>query len=562
MESSTTIRKMMAGNNIVVPTYQRAYSWETPREQSNRKTHTDVFLTDLDDYQKSDTHSPYYFGHFLFEEKGESSFHVIDGQQRLTTIVIFVCALFLTIKSRRNLSDYENECFEDMVRRGTANYRFSTVGYDDQLFKDYVINQVKKDTNGLETQSAKRIVQAFDFFNKHLINKDESYLTKTLEIIEKSTCTTYPVKNESEAIQMFIFQNNRGKKPSDMEVIKAQFMYNIHLYGGSEKESLIEEVKNRFEKIYKTIASIDYKIDEDDVLVYTLRVYFDTLSKSGAQEIINEQLSYKDKILFIKNFSHALCVSFENLDIFFRAGKNSYFIHSLISLGGIATALPFVIKAYSFGLNENEIETLCSSLESLILRQRIIGSRADITTRINDVFMKFTLLSSSIQPIVDTVNKMKTTTEWWWAYWNNEELERALQNGLDHSVAKFLLWKYENSLRGISERGYGFYRFDEIKFPELEHIAPTKEPKEKPHGYDIYDEEFIGKYLNCLGNYLLTSKPHNASLQNDPFQLKLKRYTELKQQFEVQELGKNGIWNRAIIQNRKEKIVNFVMGIC
>jgi len=53
MEASTTIRKMMAGNKIVVPTYQRAYSWDTPFPKSDRNTQTNVFLEDLEEYSKS-----------------------------------------------------------------------------------------------------------------------------------------------------------------------------------------------------------------------------------------------------------------------------------------------------------------------------------------------------------------------------------------------------------------------------------------------------------------------------------------------------------------------------
>ena len=532
MEASTTIRKMILGNKIVVPTYQRAYAWETPKEKSQRKTHTDVFLTDLDEYQKSDASTPYYFGHFLFEKKLDPEFHVIDGQQRLTTIVIYMSALFARLKTIRDLSESEGEYFEDMVKRG-GTYRFSTVDYDNQLFRDYVINQTKKDKNGLETESAKRIVSAFDFFVKHLTNKEESYVTRMLEIVEKATCTTHQVMNEAEAVQMFIFQNNRGKKPSELEVIKAQFMYNVHLYGGEEKDSLIDELKNRFEKIYKTISKIDYQIDEDDALIYTMRVYLNSLTVAGTQETINKELSGEAPIIFIKAFSQALADGFEMLMTFFTNEKSNQAIHSLVSLGGIGITLPFIIKAYSFGLNEIAIGQLCTSLESLILRQRLIGTRAELSTRINDVFKKFTQNEKSILPVVDLVNRMKTTPDWWFAYWGNAELERALQGGLDHSVAKFLLWKYENSLRDLSEKGYGFFRFDQIKERELEHIAPSTEPKEKPHGYDEYDEEFVSKYQNCLGNYLLTSKPHNASIGNDPFPMKHERFTVLEQQLEV-----------------------------
>ena len=46
MEASTTINKMIAENKISVPTYQRAYSWDT--EQVN------TFLTDLEEYNRSE----------------------------------------------------------------------------------------------------------------------------------------------------------------------------------------------------------------------------------------------------------------------------------------------------------------------------------------------------------------------------------------------------------------------------------------------------------------------------------------------------------------------------
>ena len=131
-----------------------------------------------------------------------------------------------------------------MIKR-KSNYIFSTVDYDNLLFKDYVVYQTKKNKNGLETESARRIVNAFDFFTKALSDKDEVYLSKMLKTVNEASCSTHPVKNESEAIQMFIFQNNRGKKPSNLEIIKAQFMFNVHLYGWDEKDSFIDEIKNK-----------------------------------------------------------------------------------------------------------------------------------------------------------------------------------------------------------------------------------------------------------------------------------------------------------------------------
>ena len=558
MEASTTIKQMLAGNRIFVPTYQRAYSWDTEFEKSKAPKQVNVFLSDLEDYNKSSTKSFYYFGHFLFEEKPDKKFGVIDGQQRLTTIVIFLSALFKRLSSIRKLTEIEQEIFEDIIKRNST-YRFETVDFDKQLFKDYVIDQTKKDKNGLETASAKRIVNAFDFFASQLENKEEPYLLKMLNTVQNATCTTHPVKDESEAIQMFIFQNNRGKKPSNLEIIKAQFMFNVHLYGGEEKESLIEEIKNRFEKIYKSISSIEYNINEDDVLVYTLRVHFNSLWETNAIEKINKLLSDENPIRFIKSFTHSLAISFEHLTTFFGKDEREQLeVHSLITLGGIGIAIPFVIKAYKFGLPTNTINQLCNKLESIVLRHRLIGTRADITSRLNGVYQSFTIENPNIQPIIDRIEWMKKTDDWWWSYWNDKELERSIQGSVNHSTAKYLLWKYENYLEGLGKSGYVQTRFDKIVRPELEHISPQTENPEA--GYDNYDEEFRNQFIDCLGNYLLLSKSHNCSVGNRPFEEKRNSYKHLEQQREIQEMTKKNVkWTRELIQKRKDKISKFVM---
>lgn len=211
MKTSTTINEILAGNSIMVPSWHRAYSWDTPSERNQSNTQTDVFLSDLEEYSKSSTPMPYYFGYFLFEERSESkrNFGVIDGQQRITTIVIFLSALFNRLKSIRLLTEEEEDLFERMIKH-KSKYIFTTVDHDNQLFKDYVIDQIKKNKNGVETESAQRIVRAFDFFMKALADKDEAYLAKMLRIVSEASCTSQCVKSESEAIQLYNFQNKHG----------------------------------------------------------------------------------------------------------------------------------------------------------------------------------------------------------------------------------------------------------------------------------------------------------------------------------------------------------------
>ncbi len=560
MEAKTTINDMIAGNEICVPTYQRAYSWETP--SGSESAQTDVFISDLEEYNRSTAETPYYFGHFLFEENHDKKFGVIDGQQRLTTIVIFLSALYEKLKAIRELTEDEEELYENMIKRKNK-YRFSTVDYDNPLLKDYVINRTKKDKNNLETASANRIVEAYDYFTETFRKKDESYLVKMLETVSQAACTTHLVKNEPEAIQMFMFQNDRGKKPTNLEIIKAQFMFHVHLHGDKGKKGLLDEIKERFEKIYRSISSIEYNINEDDVLLYTLRVYFNSLDKGNATDEIDKKLSEPDPIPFIQDFTLALETSFGHLKTFFVDNeRKNISIHSLIVLGGFGIAIPFVIKAYSYGLSIEEIGKLCSSLEVMILRQRLIGTRANLTYRVGDVYQKFTADNPSIQPIVKRIDWMKGSDHgWWWSYWNEHNLKNAIQGNIHHPTARFLLWKYENHLESQGKDGYSLTRFDDIENPQLEHIAPTTPPDDPiAAGYCEYDDEFVGQYLNCLGNYLRLSGPHNPSIGNKSFKEKRKTYTKLSQQREIREMTEGSeIWDKEKIKERKEKIIEFIL---
>jgi hypothetical protein len=248
---------------------------------------------------------------------------------------------------------------------------------------------------------------------------------------------------------------------------------------------------------------------------------------------------------------------------FYTEDNNSYYnIESLIQLGEIGIALPFIIKAYRYNLPPKDICELAKALESILLRQRLIGKRADVWRRINDVYKGFNSESRSIQPIVEAIENLKHTGDWWWKHWNDDALKNSIQDGISYSACKFLLWKYENHLRSKGKGGYPLLHYDEITGPELEHIAPkTKKDETVASGYCEYDEDFLEHYLNCLGNYLLISKSHNCSIGNRPFRQKRETYTCLEQQQEIRKMTNEADpkWDKALIAKRKEKIIDFIM---
>ena len=556
MDTLTKIEGLMSGHKIYVPSYQRAYSWDTSLNSGEASYQVNTFLNDLIDYIDSKSSSKYYFGHFLFEEKNDTEYGIIDGQQRLTTITIFLAALFRRLKELRSLTDEEDYSYKSIIKVGHT-YHFSTVDYDNQFFRDYVINQNSQEHNVLDTISKKRMVRAFDYFERELSNMDESQIIDLLNAVTNASCTTHVVKDEAEAIQMFIFQNNRGKKPSALEIIKAQFLYNVHLYGGDDcdKTSIIEEIKNRFEDIYKSISKIEHKINEDNVLTYTLRVYFNSLWEDNAIDRVNKEMEKDNKIDFILEFTRSLANSFNQMTLFFSREKEGLAYHSMTLLGNYGLLFPFVIKALTSRVSDDNMVRLLQSLESIFLRHRIIGTRADLASRLNDVFKQF---DGDVHPIINRIKWMKKQ-DGWWGYWNDTELERSLQGWIRHDIAKILLWKYENYLiQSEGKYGYAPIRFDTIQSAQLEHIAPQTE--NPGSGYGNYDEEFRNQYIDCIGNYLLLSGHHNISISNGPFEDKRETYTQLKQQHEVRDMTEcDRFWDKHKIEQRKKKIIEFLL---
>lgn len=192
----TTIRDLLKQGPLQVPTYQRAYSWDSPRE-GLKASQVATFLEDLEAHAASRAESPYYLGHFLFESKA-GGFQVIDGQQRLTTTTILLSVLFQALRERRDLTEAERDLYAETIKPGPATYRFSTVAYDDGFFRDYAIDQIRLDRSGLETMSARRIADAFDYFRTRFSGAPESEVLRLLQVLLDATCTTHSIGQEAE----------------------------------------------------------------------------------------------------------------------------------------------------------------------------------------------------------------------------------------------------------------------------------------------------------------------------------------------------------------------------
>ncbi len=193
----------------------------------------------------------------------------------------------------------------------------------------------------------------------------------------------------------------------------------------------------------------------------------------------------------------------------------------------------------------------------------MINSRANIQERLNKILLDF---DGDIDILKENIkNKLNET-----GYWGDDNTRNYLDstNMYNLGVVNYLLWRYENFLQN---KGYSVQDFS-IENEQIEHISP-KQPDNGviENGYDIdenknYDDEFESEYLHCIGNLMLISGSHNASIGNKPFVEKLESYNKnplLNQQAEIKNFSKieNGlaVWKKESIDKRHQKILKFAI---
>lgn len=571
----TNIKTFFEGSKqYAIPVYQRAYSWEEKQ--------WDEFLEDLKEAIKSDNH--YFFGNVLLEKSNNEVSDIIDGQQRVTTIIIFARALCNELQNRAKTetlkSNMSNKEFIQYIQEDYLINRnkpkLEAVEYDRDYFRDFII---KGDSAKHEPQtpSQERIKNAKEFFEKKLKdtkNFSTDNLLAIFEAMEKAELIQITFKEKKDSVLMFELQNNRGKNLTNMEKLKSYLAYQIYTYCGEEAENKLDDITKVFESIYRLLRDIE--TDEDSILNYfnisksnfgfTYRENDNT--KNYKMELKNIKMP-KEKIAWIDEYVKEL----KNAFVDFKEFEKSQSIYGIyLRHLDVKPIYPLVIKAYRLFRDDKEtLEQVFKALEIIAFRHKLTKRGADLASRLNSVIKDF----DSISNLVNGLKKVCGEEEWYWG--NNEIINNSLviayrnyekDQDKKKSALPYLLMRYENALRSKDAKTSGYkFTLEDIESLQIEHIAPQTETidksgKRKASGYCNYDKEFDELYINCIGNLLLIAGSHNASIGNEPFNKKLESYetSPLAQHREVKNFVVNkGMWDKDAIDKRHEVLENFVL---
>ncbi|QHI73994.1 DUF262 domain-containing protein [Aminipila terrae] len=149
---------------------------------------------------------------------------MIDGQQRLTTVTIFVRALLNVLHSRL---DKEPEIVrqvnfkkkEKIYFKDDGVIKLRPVDYDRGCYDTLIVEN--KDEYSISTPSQKRMRDAKEYFTKELSLIQTKELIKIFSILEEAQVNCIELEGKKDSALMFELQNNRGKELSDLEKLKS-----------------------------------------------------------------------------------------------------------------------------------------------------------------------------------------------------------------------------------------------------------------------------------------------------------------------------------------------------
>lgn len=293
--------------DFLIPDYQRPYAWE---EKECQTLWEDIFAFAFpdDDYSKFDSdNEEYYLGSVVTFKNEQGKMEIIDGQQRLTTLMLLLRAFyerFGNMQDSNSISTRENieKCIWKTDEFGRPDKNAlkinSEVASDNDKteFLDILkMGIAKKEMKSRYAVNYRYFQEQIDVF----LQKYPSYFSYLPTRI-LNNCILLPIEAESQntALRIFSTLNDRGKPLSDADIFKSQ-LYKHYSQKG-EKNRFIEQWKLLEEKTDKIFhPQTGTPMDE----LFTRYMYYER-AKQGIKSSTTEALRKfyeKDHYALLKN---------------------------------------------------------------------------------------------------------------------------------------------------------------------------------------------------------------------------------------------------------------------
>ncbi|WQR62734.1 DUF262 and DUF1524 domain-containing protein [Helicobacter pylori] len=481
-------------NQLVIPIYQRVYSWE--KEQC-KQLWDDIIKIGGDD--KMDGH---FIGSILYVLDGithsDNTLLIIDGQQRLTTITLLLTALRDHWSDKRK--EIEDHYLINSDKDGDKKFRLILSESD----KDTLLSLIDKDKRKPSKPSSK-IVENFKLFEEW-IRKNTDKLETIFKGLDKLMVVEISLKRGKDNPQLiFESMNSTGKELTQTDLIrncivmeteikKQEGFYNRYWRAMEEDFKQNKKWFDRFVRHYLTIKTRE---------IPNINKVYVALKDYRQKEGIGIEDLLKDLQKYCGYFCQIVFKKEADKDL----NKALGFLVDL-EMDVVYPLLLELYSDYSDGvLSKDDFRRSIALIESYICRRAVCGLG---TNSLNKVFPSFTKHIQKDEYFKSLEAHFGYLTEKQ-RFPNNDEFKDCF---ITINFYKFKKREY------FFERLENFERKERVYTCEYttEHIMPQKLREEWERDLGENFQEIHDKYLHTIGNLTLTG--YNSTYSNKIFPTK------------------------------------------
>lgn len=549
--SETNFLKFLQGTKqFIIPIYQRKYSWTL---QQCRQLWNDIVRVAEDEETKG-----HFVGSIVYIEKGLYQISavpqllVIDGQQRITTLTLFLLALGNAIE--------ESGQKHEITKKKIMNYYLVNSEEEGELYYKLLLTHTDKDTlvslltdKAMPEEYAQRVYENYHFFVE-MIKKSRIDLNKLYQGILKLIIVDISLDRDHDNPQL-IFEslNSTGLDLSQADLIRNYVLMSLdpkeqtalyydYWYPMEKSIGNLNDTTlfDRFMRDYLTIKT--GKIPNKNNVYSAFKEYVTHQQRGTIQEIVKDIYRY---------FQYFVKLVFQT-----EEDKEINQVLQDINTLKVDVSYPFLLEVYDDYhhqlLSKSEFISVLKLVESYVFRRAICG----IPT--NSLNKTFATMGKEInkERYLESVLAIFLLKDTYKRFPNNEEFMSALvvKDVYHFRNRNYLLRKLEN---------YHRKEIVDIESYTIEHIMPQNKnlSPEWRQELGVNWEEIHKTYLHTLGNLTLTK--YNSELSDRPFREK----REIEGGFADSPLRLNKrlrrleVWNEQEIKERAKELAELALSV-
>lgn len=296
-----TIKELFSGNRFYrVPDYQRGYSWN--------KEFVELWKDIIRLFHINNKTRKHYAGMLAFDEissekdlsneclEDTTSFYIVDGQQRITSIIIILKTILEYAKEEK-IGNFDYAEVENILENPSKIHRFGYSIKRHDKAEEYFCRRIYEYRADIEhcSQYLANINFAAEYIKRDLEQFNDEHIAEIADIIlNRLIFNVYYITEDFDVRVTFETMNNRGKPLTNLELLKNRLMYLSSFFNKKDKNNYEGRLQNKIDTAWKNIYDyLNYENSNlsDDLYLKAHWIVYKRLNKKSGNAFIEDILN-------------------------------------------------------------------------------------------------------------------------------------------------------------------------------------------------------------------------------------------------------------------------------